>query len=115
MARLWRAWLSSVAGLAWAARHECAFQQELAVLAVALPASFLLADGAWQRSVLIASVLLIVLVEAVNTAIERLSDHVSPGHDPMIKVVKDLGSAAVLIAIAIAGTFWLAALMARFV
>ncbi len=81
--------------------------------AAGVPSAASLADGAWQRSVLIASVLLIVLVEAVNTAIERLSDHVSPGHDPTIKVVKDLGSAAVLIAIAIAGTFWLAALMAR--
>jgi diacylglycerol kinase (ATP) len=115
MTRLWQAWLSSVSGLAWAARHERAFQQELVVFIVALPASFLLADSAWQRVALITSVLLIILVEAVNTAIERLSDHVSPGHNPTIKVVKDLGSTAVLIAIAIASSFWLAALMARLV
>ena len=115
MKRLLRALLSSIAGLTWAARHERAFQQELAVLAVAVPASFFLADDAWKRSVLIACVLLIILVEAFNTAIERLSDQVSPGYNPTIKVVKDLSSAAVLIAIAIAGSFWLAALTARLV
>lgn len=113
MRRSWKAWLNSIAGLTWAARHETAFQQELAALAVALPASFFVTnDGLW-RSILIASVLFVIMVELVNTAIERLSDHVTPEHHPTIKVVKDLGSAAVLVAIAIAGSLWLTAMVTR--
>lgn len=112
MNRLWQATLSSIDGIAWALRRETAFQQEFAVLVLAIPVSFLIAKDVWMQAVLIASILFVIAIEALNTALEKLSDHVTPERNPMIKVVKDLGSAAVLFAIAIAGLFWLAAFAA---
>lgn len=112
MHRLWRATLNSIEGLFWLARHEAAFREELIVLVIAVPISFLLTGNPWMRAALIVSILFVMLVETVNSAIEKLSDHVTPERDPAIKVVKDLGSAAVLLAIVIAGIVWLSALAA---
>ncbi len=109
MKRLWHATLSSIAGLAFAARHEVPFRQELCVLALAIPCSFVIGTDFSSRAILIASILLVMLTEVLNTAFEVLSDHVTPERSPAIKAVKDLGSAAVMIAIAIAGLLWLAA------
>lgn len=114
MKRLWRATLSSIDGLNWAARHEAAFREELAILAIAVPLSFFVASDAWTRAALIAAVIFVILVEVLNTAVEKLSDHVTPEQNPAIKVVKDLGSAAVMLAIAIAGLIWIAALATAF-
>jgi diacylglycerol kinase (ATP) len=106
MKRLWRATLSSIDGLRFAARHEAAFRQELFLLAAGVPLSFVIAADALTRSLLIASLLLLLLAELINTAFEKLSDHVTPEHNLAIKAVKDLGSAAVMVALAIAGLLW---------
>lgn len=113
MKRLWRATLSSIDGIAFAWRHEMAFRQELCVFLAAIPLSFVIGPDAWTRAILIASLLFVLLTEVLNTAFEELSDHVTPEHSPAIKAVKDLASAAVMIAIAIAGLIWLAAVLSR--
>lgn len=111
MNRLWRATLSSIAGLSFAARNEMAFRQEIVVLAASAPLAFFISSNALTRALLIGAVLLVMLAEIVNTAFETLSDHVTPEHSLAIKAVKDLASAAVMIAIAIAGLIWLAAVI----
>ena len=114
MTRLWKAFLNTLAGLGWALRHEQAVREEVAVLVLALPASIFLATSVGWWLALIGSLLGLMIVELLNTAIEKLSDHVTPDHSEAIKVVKDLGSAAVFIALALAFATWVAALVVRF-
>ena len=112
--RLLRASINTWHGLIAAARSEASFRQELAALLLALPLAFLIAETAWKRLVLIGVVLLLLLVELLNTAIEKLADRVSRDSDPEIARVKDMGSAAVGVTIVIAGLCWLLALAERF-
>jgi diacylglycerol kinase (ATP) len=114
MERLLRATINTWQGLIAAARSEEAFRQELVVLVLAVPLAFFVADGAWKRLALIGVVLLLLVVELLNTAIEKLADRVSRDIDPEIGRVKDMGSAAVGLAIVIAGLAWLLALAERF-
>jgi diacylglycerol kinase (ATP) len=65
---------------------------------------------AWKRLTLIAAILLVLMVELVNTAIEKLADRVSRENDAEIGLVKDMGSAAVGAALLLAGLVWLLAL-----
>ena len=114
MYRLWRAVINSGQGLRAAARSEVAFRQELAVFVVAVPVSFLVASEAWTRLVLILVLVLVMIVELLNTAIEKLGDRVSLEPDPRMAYIKDLGSAAVGLSILFAGAVWLLALAERF-
>ena len=107
---MWRATLNSWRGLIAAARSEQAFREELVALAVAVPLAFLIAAEAWKRLMLIGVILLLMAVELLNTAIEKLSDHVTPAQHPDIGRIKDMSSAAVGVALAIAGFTWLLAL-----
>lgn len=108
--RVWRATLNTWKGLNAAVRSEAAFRQELAALAVAFPLAFLLTAAPWKRAMLIAVVLLVLIVELLNTAIEKLSDYVMPESHPAIGTIKDMGSAAVGGALCLAGLVWLVAL-----
>jgi diacylglycerol kinase (ATP) len=108
--RIWRATLNSWRGLVVAAKSERAFREELLVLLVALPLAAVIAADAWKRLALIGVILLLLIVELLNTAIEKLSDHVTPSHDPAIGRIKDMSSAAVGVALAIAGFTWLLAI-----
>ena len=107
---MWRATLNSWRGMIAAARSEQAFREELIALAIAVPLAFLIAADAWKRLTLIGVILLLMAVELLNTAIEKLSDHVTPAHHPDIGRIKDMSSAAVGVALAIAGFTWLLAL-----
>ena len=113
MLRLWRATLNSWAGLKVAARSEAAFREELVALALSVPLAFFITPLAWKRLALIGVILLLMAVELLNTAIEKLSDHVTPAQHPDIGRVKDMGSAAVGVATAIAGFTWLLAVAER--
>ena len=113
MDRLWRATVNTWNGLKAATRSEAAFRQEVAVLVVAIPLAFVVGTDAWMRLVLIVVVVFVMVVELLNTAIEKLSDRVSREIDPQIGFVKDLGSAAVGLALLIAGAVWLVALAER--
>jgi diacylglycerol kinase (ATP) len=114
MHRFLRATVNTWHGLVEAARSEAAFRQELAVLLLAIPLAFMVAGEAWKRLALIGVVLLLLVVELLNTAIEKLADRVSRDIDPQIGRVKDIGSAAVGIMLLIAAAAWLLALAERF-
>ena len=101
-------------GLRAAARSEEAFRQDLAAFILAVPLAFLVATEVWRRVALIGVVLLLMVVELLNTAVEKLSDHVTSETHPAIGRIKDMGSAAVGIALLIAGMVWLVALAERF-
>jgi diacylglycerol kinase (ATP) len=114
MDRLLRATVNTWNGLIAAARSEEAFRQELVALVLAIPLAFLVADLAWKRLALIGVVVFVLVVELLNTAIEKLADRVNLQIDPQIGRVKDMGSAAVGMALLIAGAAWLLALAERF-
>jgi diacylglycerol kinase (ATP) len=95
-------------------KTEAAIKQEVAIGLIALPASFVIATNLWIWVALIGSLLFLFAVEFLNTAIERLCNHVEPEKHAAIRVTKDLGSAAVFFAILLAGLIWIAALLAKF-
>jgi diacylglycerol kinase (ATP) len=113
MERLLRATINSWRGLIAATRSEEAFRLELIALVLAIPVAFLLAEQAWKRLALIAVVAFVLVVELLNTAIEKLADRVNLDIDPQIGRVKDMGSAAVGLALLIAAMAWLLALAER--
>jgi diacylglycerol kinase (ATP) len=104
-----RATINSWRGILAAAKSEAAFREELVALALSIPLAFLITPVAWKRLALIGVMLLLLAVELLNTAIEKLSDHVTATHHPDIGRIKDMGSAAVGFALAIAGFTWLLA------
>jgi len=113
MERLLRATVNTWKGLIAATRSEEAFRQELVALAIAIPLAFVVADDAWKRIALVGVVLLLLAVEMLNTAIEKLADRLTTEHDPQIGRVKDMGSAAVGIVLLLAGLVWIVALAER--
>lgn len=114
MDRWLRATINTCKGLRAAARSEEAFRQELIVLLVAVPFAFVVAEDWWKRLALIAVLVLLLVVELLNTAVEKLCDRMTLANDPVIGYVKDMGSAAVGLMILIAGLFWLLALAEHF-
>jgi diacylglycerol kinase (ATP) len=111
--RFWRATVNTRNGLAFAIRSEQAVREELVGLALALPAAWLIGATAMRRVELIAVVVMVLVVELLNTAIEKLSDRLTTDHDPQIGRVKDMGSAAVGVTLVMAGLFWLFAIAER--
>ena len=113
MKRLYLATINSWNGLKFAVRSEQAIREELVALLLAIPLAFMVGTTAERRLELIVVVLLLIAVELLNTAIEKLSDRLTREIDPQIRDVKDMGSAAVLAALVIAGATWLFALVER--
>jgi diacylglycerol kinase (ATP) len=111
--RLYLATINSWNGLKFAIRSEQAIREELVALLLAIPLAFTVGTTAVRRLELIVVVLLLIAVELLNTAIEKLSDRLTREIDPQIRDVKDMGSAAVLAALVIAGATWLFALAER--
>jgi diacylglycerol kinase (ATP) len=111
--RFWRATINSRNGLAFAIRSEQAVREELVALVLALPMAWLVGVTLMRRIELVAAVVLVLIVELLNTAIEKLADRVNLEIDPQIGRVKDMGSAAVLFTLFIAGAVWLLALAQR--
>jgi diacylglycerol kinase (ATP) len=111
--RFWRATLNSRNGLIFAMRSEQAIREELVALVLALPASWLAGATMMRRVELVAAVVLVLIVELLNTAIEKLSDRLTTDHDPQIGRVKDMGSAAVGVALVMTGLFWIFAIVER--
>jgi diacylglycerol kinase (ATP) len=113
MDRLLRATINTWNGLRDAARSEAAFRQELIVLALGVPLALVVAGDVWKRTMLIGVLVLVMVVELLNTAIEKLADRVSREMDPQIGRVKDMGSAAVGLVLLLAGAVWLLAIAER--
>jgi len=99
LARVFKAFRYSLAGFRAALRHEAAFRQELALGIPLLVLAPFLAPGRWQLLVMVASVLAVWVVELLNSAIEALADEQSLDHRPLLGRAKDIGSAAVMIAL----------------
>ena len=113
MLRFWRATINTRNGLAFAIRSEQAVREELAALTLAFPFAWLIGTTTMRSVELIAVVVLVLVVELLNTAIEKLADRLTTDHDPQIGRVKDMGSAAVGVALVMAGLFWLFAIAER--
>jgi diacylglycerol kinase (ATP) len=105
--RIWQAAINSWNGLIAVTRSESAFRQELALLAIGVPLAFYLTAEAGKRFALIGVIVFILIVELLNTAIEKLSDRVTRDNDPAIKRIKDMGSAAVGLSLVAAGAVWI--------
>jgi diacylglycerol kinase (ATP) len=105
--RLWQATINSWHGLIAATRSEQAFREELAVLAIGTPLALFPTADAGRRLALVGTLVFVLIVELLNTAIEKLSDRVTLDHDLVIKRVKDMGSAAILLSIVLAGAVWI--------
>lgn len=104
----------SLQGLRSAYRHESAFRQELWLAALLLPLALWLGRGWVEVALLAGSVLLVLIVELLNSAIEATVDRVSLDLHELSKRAKDFGSAAVMLSLLLAGGIWAAALWTRF-
>ena len=111
--RVLRATGYSIAGLAAALRGESAFRQEAALAAVMLPAAFWLGRTWIETALLAGSVVLVLIVELLNSAVEATVDRISMDLHDLSKRAKDFGSAAVMLSLLLAGGIWLAALWQR--
>ncbi len=112
--RVVSATINSVNGLQWALRSEKALRDEAVGLMVAIPLAAVLAPDPLAFAALIGVILLVIAVELLNTAVEKLADHLAPYRHPAIGLAKDLGSAAVFVCLLIAGLVWFAVLVTRF-
>lgn len=97
--RLWNAFHYSMAGFKVAYQNEDAFRQEILLAAVLIPLALFLPSGAVGKALMIASVLLVLVVELLNSAVEAAIDRISLDRHRLSKRAKDIGSAAVLIAL----------------
>jgi diacylglycerol kinase (ATP) len=104
--RIWNALHYSMAGLRAAWRHEDAFRQEVLLAALLVPAALFLPASGTGRALMIGSVLLVLIVELLNSAVEATVDRVSLDDHALAKRAKDIGSAAVLIALANVPVTW---------
>ncbi|MBZ0133210.1 MAG: diacylglycerol kinase [Rhodocyclaceae bacterium] len=93
-------------GLLAAWRHEAAFRQELLLVAVLLPLGLYLGSSGIERALLVGSLLLILIVELLNSAVETVVDRVSSENHDLSKRAKDLGSAAVMLSLMNAAVVW---------
>lgn len=100
----------SAAGLRAAVQHEAAFRQELIVGVPMVVLALFIAPGRWQALAMIASVVLVWVVELLNSAIEALADRIGTEHHPLLGRAKDLGSAAVMLCLMLAVATWTVAL-----
>jgi diacylglycerol kinase (ATP) len=112
--RLWRATINSWHGLIACTQSEAAFREELVALALGTPLAFYVTGDVGERFALIGVLFFLLVVELLNTAIEKLSDRVTRESDPAIKRIKDMSSAAVGLSLIAAGAVWLWIVAERF-
>lgn len=107
LARLVNATRNSLQGFGAAIRHEDAFRQELILAAVLVPLALWLGGNGVERALLVATVLLVLIVELLNSAVEATVDRISFEDHLLAKRAKDIGSAAVMLSLATAAVVWL--------
>lgn len=112
--RVWHAFGYSLAGLR-AGWGETAFRQEAIAAFVLVPLAFWVGQGWVEVAMLIAAVVLVMVVELLNTGIETAIDRIGPEWHALSKRAKDMGSAAVLLSLLLCGGVWAAALWVHFV
>lgn len=106
-ARILRALQASGQGLGAAVRSEAAFRQELVLSAVVIPVGLWLGEGGAEKALLVAPMLLVLVVELLNSAVEAVVDRIGPEHHVLSGRAKDLGSAAVLVSLVLLAVDWL--------
>ena len=111
--RLWHAARYSLNGLHDAC-GESAFRQEVIAALVMIPTAFWLGQSWVERALLAASVVLVLVVELLNTAVEKTIDRIGPEWHELARRAKDMGSAAVMLSLLMCGAIWLGAVWARF-
>jgi diacylglycerol kinase (ATP) len=104
----------SFCGLKTAWRTEAAFRQEVILAAILLPLAMVLGNNGLERAVLIAVCLVVLITELLNSAIEAVVDRIGPEHHPLAGAAKDIGSAAVFVALMMVATVWGLVLYDRF-
>ena len=109
--RLWNALFYSLAGLRAAFRHEDAFRQEVLLACILIPVAMFLPVGGMGKALMIASVLLVLIVELLNSAVEAAVDHTSLDQHKLAKRAKDIGSAAVLLSLLNVVLVWMLILL----
>ena len=113
--RILKATYCSIKGLKAAYKEESAFRQELLLCFILFPLSFWLATSISHWSILISSLILLLIIELVNSAIEALTDRVSTEHHILSGRAKDMGSAAVTLSLIIVTLVWGSALLERII
>jgi len=111
--RLVRALGASIRGLRGAFREEAAFRQELAFALIVIPLGLWLGHSGLERALLIGPVLLTLIVELINSAIEATVDRIGFERHALAGLAKDIGSAAVFMSFLLLGTIWLLVLLGR--
>ena len=104
--RIWNAWLYSLEGFRAAYRHEDAFRQESLLALVLIPVALLLPVGGAAKALMVASVLLVLIVELLNSAVEATVDRISLENHQLAKRAKDIGSAAVFLSLINVAVVW---------
>ena len=104
--RVWSAFFYSIDGLKAAFQNEAAFRQEVLIAAVLIPVALTLSVDGLGRAMMIASILLVLVVELLNSAVEAIVDRISLERHQLAKRAKDIGSAAVLVSLVNVGVVW---------
>jgi diacylglycerol kinase (ATP) len=105
--RLLRAFGYSFQGFKYTWREEAAFRQEVALSLLVIPAGLYLGRSGVERALLVSPMLMILVVEILNSAVEAVVDRAGPELHPLAGMAKDMGSAAVMLSFALLGTVWL--------
>jgi len=106
MRRLFLAFVNSWKGFKGAFKFEAAFRQEVALAVVLLPLGVWLGKSGVERALLLGSVILVLIVELLNTGIETVVDRIGYERHELSGLAKDVGSTAVLLAFALLGIVW---------
>jgi diacylglycerol kinase (ATP) len=104
--RVWNAFFYSMEGLRAAFRHEDAFRQEVFLAVLLIPAAMFMPAAGSDKALMIASVLLVLIVELLNSAVEAAVDRISLENHALAKRAKDIGSAAVMLALVNVPVVW---------
>jgi diacylglycerol kinase (ATP) len=111
--RIWKATINSRNGLAFAIRSEQAIREEIFALLLSVPVAWFIGATTMRAVELVCAVAFVLVVELLNTSVEKLADRLTMEHDKQIGQVKDMGSAAVGVALLMAGAFWIFAIVER--
>ena len=104
--RLLRAFRYSVQGFGYAWREEAAFRQEVLLSLLVVPAGLYLGHTGVERALLVCPMMLILVVEILNSAVEAVVDRSGTERHPLAGMAKDMGSAAVMLSFGLLGTVW---------
>ena len=106
ISRIYHAFLNSLAGLSEAWRYESAFRQEVVLVGVLLPLAAVVPVTPGERALLVATALLVIVVELLNSGVEAAIDRIGLDRHDLSKRAKDFGSAAVLVTLIMLGLVW---------